>query len=184
MRKLSLFMSVGLMASMLMVGCTPKEIPDATEAVTESVVETEELTETEASGTEAVDATKEPASELAEFSTGELKEYTGEATDEYGNTEALFVDETGNEFIAILSNDTELPSDFEVGKIYDVYHSDIQTMSIPGKYPEVYKIVEVIGTGTEGETDTVAETDEIIANEEIDLNELTEEEIASLEATE
>ena len=143
MRKLLLFMAVVLMVSLPMIGCTPKDAADASESVAESVVEME------LSGTEAVDATKDPASASAELSTGKLKESTGEATDECGNTEALFVDETGNEFIAILSADTEIPSDFEVGKMYDVYHSDIQTRSIPGIYPEVYKIVEVIGTGTE-----------------------------------
>ena len=53
------------------------------------------------------------------------------------------LDENGTDFIAIVSEQTLLPDDFSTDHDYEVYHSDVMTMSIPGQYPEVYEIKKV-----------------------------------------
>ena len=70
---------------------------------------------------------------------GTLMEISDEI-DNYGNRQAYFMGDDDVEFIAIISNTTDLPSVFNVGAHYNVSHSDIITMSIPGQYPEVYKV--------------------------------------------
>ena len=54
-----------------------------------------------------------------------------------------FTDEYGNDFVATISEDTVTPKKMEVDKSYEVIHSDIMTMSLPGIYPEVYEIREI-----------------------------------------
>ena len=49
----------------------------------------------------------------------------------------------GSDFIAIVGEQTLIPEDFSMDQDYEVYHSDVMTMSIPGQYPEVYEIKKV-----------------------------------------
>lgn len=91
--------------------------------------------------TEHVDSTK-PAEQNAIVTIGTLKDLS-EVIDNYGNKQALFTDENGTDFIAIVSEQTLLPDDFSTDHDYEVYHSDVMTMSIPGQYPEVYEIKKV-----------------------------------------
>lgn len=51
-----------------------------------------------------------------------------------------FTDEYGNDFVATISEDTVIPEKMEVDRSYEVIHSNIMTMSLPGIYPEVYEI--------------------------------------------
>ncbi|WP_373266186.1 hypothetical protein [Hungatella hathewayi] len=104
------------------------------ESVSISVVDTEPATE-------HVDNTK-PAEQNALVTVGTLKDLS-EVIDNYGNKQALFTDENGTEFIAIVSEQTLIPEDFSLDKDYEVYHSDDMTMSIPGQYSEVYEIKKV-----------------------------------------
>lgn len=103
--------------------------------------------------TEHVDSTKSTLKEYAQITTGTLTELS-EETDNYGNQQATFAGEDGIDFIAIVNPSTDLPNDFAVGKEYNVYHSDIMTMSIPGQYPEVYEISKPTD---ESAAETVAE---------------------------
>lgn len=92
--------------------------------------------------TEHVDSTK--SFEQATIVTiGTLKDLS-DVIDNYGNKQALFVGEDGTEFIAIISEQTQLPDDLDVDHNYEIYHSDVMTMSIPGQYPEVYEIKKQI----------------------------------------
>jgi len=115
-----------------MVGCGKDNSTETTkvekETTTESKdVETEVTTETESEVQKEV------------ITTGTLISYS-EETDSSGNKEALFKDVHGLEFVAIISEDTEMDN-LEVGKEYEVYHTDMQTNSLPGKFPQVSKIV-------------------------------------------
>lgn len=53
-----------------------------------------------------------------------------------------FTDESGNNFIALITEDTQKPDHMELGKSYTVNHSGIMTRSNPGIYTEVYSITE------------------------------------------
>lgn len=54
-----------------------------------------------------------------------------------------FTDEQGNDFIANVSKETFVPDEMVEGNTYEVTHSEIMTMSLPGIYPEVFQIQEV-----------------------------------------
>ncbi len=57
--------------------------------------------------------------------------------------QALFTDENGIEFVAQISDSTNVPEDGLVkGQTYVVVHSEMMTASLPGIYPEVYAIME------------------------------------------
>ena len=59
-----------------------------------------------------------------------------------GESHYLFTDENGSEFIALITEETQLPESMEEGKSYTINHSGIMTRSLPGIYTEVYSIVE------------------------------------------
>lgn len=61
-------------------------------------------------------------------------------TDRDGIIEAVFTDENEEEFIVIIAKDTKLPDDLEKGKKYEIYHADMQTMSLPPTITQVFKI--------------------------------------------
>lgn len=129
-----------LAVSASLIGCSnntdnlPSIETTISESVSISVVDTEPATE-------HVDNTK-PAEQNALVTVGTLKDLS-EVIDNYGNKQALFTDENGTEFIAIVSEQTLIPEDFSLDKDYEVYHSDVMTMSIPGQYSEVYEIKKV-----------------------------------------
>lgn len=58
-----------------------------------------------------------------------------------GYKQAKFVNEFGQEFLANITVDTEVPEIFEEGKTYEIVHTDVLTASVPGVYPEVSKII-------------------------------------------
>ena len=149
-----------LAVSASLIGCsnnTDKPLPvesTISESVSIAVDDTEPATE-------HVDSTKS-AEQNAIVTIGTLKDLS-EVIDNYGNKQALFTDENGTDFIAIVSEQTLLPDDFSTDHDYEVHHSDVMTMSIPGQYPEVYEIKKVDDI-SDTEIITKSSTEESITN--------------------
>ena len=90
--------------------------------------------------------TKADMEELIENKVSTIGIYKSEDIQEDVNGEYslfTFTDEYGNDFVATISEDTVTPKKMEVDKSYEVIHSDIMTLSLPGIYPEVYEIREI-----------------------------------------
>ncbi|WP_097006922.1 hypothetical protein [Lacrimispora amygdalina] len=98
-----------------------------------------------------VDETNVPHENISIITTGVLTKVSDEI-DNYGNKRAYFTGDDGVDFISVISETTILPADLIIGSTYNVFHSDITTMSIPGQYPEVYKIIAVTQNIDEQET--------------------------------
>lgn len=62
---------------------------------------------------------------------------------ENGTSRAYFSGSDGVEFIAVITDITELPDEFVIGGQYEVHHSELELRSYPGQYPEVYRIITV-----------------------------------------
>lgn len=140
-----------------LIGCSNNsntvstEETNASESVSISIDDTEPATE-------HVDSTTGSVQD-AIVTVGTLKDLS-EVIDNYGNKQALFTGEDGNDFIAIVSEQTLLPDDLSVDHSYEVHHSDVMTMSIPGQYPEVYEIKNV-----DNQSDMEASTEQDMVEE-------------------
>lgn len=193
MRKRFTILPICLAVAML-AGCSNSTTVETTAPEQSFENEAATVEATEQSQEDLENETSETGTETF-ISTGVLINYSSEPVDNFGNTEATFQDADGNEFVAIISEDTVVPETFEAGVTYDVTHSEIQTMNIPPQYPEVSEIalsdevIEAVETeaGIEGEAPSesteVPET-ENVSEEVVEVNELTDEELASLEAAE
>lgn len=133
-KRIIILTAMTAMAAFLAVGCAKAPQTESTAAETT---------------TEAV--TTEPSSESMEAAepsqTGETQEpvvtpgiFKSEETIAENERQATFVDEYGNDFIANISEETEVPGEFKEGETYLISHSDMMTMSLPGIYPQVYSI--------------------------------------------
>lgn len=142
---------MGIMLSALMAGCgaasagSTKESSTAAEstAAAESAAasaDQEAVKDTAGEANEgAAETEPETDAEGAFLSSGT---YEGDS-DFADEDQALFTDENGIEFIAQLSDSTQLPEGGLVkGQTYVVAHSEMMTASLPGIYPEVYSITE------------------------------------------
>lgn len=94
---------------------------------------------TEAEDTRNVAETK-GEKEIMTYGIYQFSETGKDVNGEY--TQATFVDDYGMEFVANIGEETVMPEKLEEGKTYMVIHSEMMTMSVPGIYPEVYKIEE------------------------------------------
>lgn len=117
--------------SAAITGCgADSKAAEVTTAGTMAEVSTEAVQDTAASETPEGEAAKETT--LGIFKSVET---IGE-----NERQALFTDEYGNDFIANISEITEVPEELKEGETYQVTHSNIMTMSLPGIYPQVYSI--------------------------------------------
>ena len=156
MKKLSKLCLMGIMLSALTAGCSAASAGNAAESSTAAAVESTSAEESQAAteaakNAEAVKDTaaenKNTAGETAVETNAEgalLSTGTYEGDSDFADEDqALFIDENGIEFVAQLSDNTELPEGGLVdGRTYVVTHSEMMTASLPGIYPEVYSITE------------------------------------------
>lgn len=157
MKKITRLCLMGIMFSAFMTGCGAASAGSAAEsstavnaAATEGTTAAENQTATEAAmdqeavkdtSGESVDASEVPPIDAAGIllTTGT---YEGDS-DFVDEDQALFTDENGIEFVAQISDSTNVPEDGLVkGQTYVVVHSEMMTASLPGIYPEVYAIME------------------------------------------
>lgn len=129
-----------LAVSVSLIGCSNNSDTSSSAETTISESVSISVDDTEPA-TEHVDSTRS-TEQNSVVTVGTFKELS-EEIDNYGNKQALFTDESGTDFIAIVSEQTLLPDDLLMDYNYEVYHSDVMTMSIPGQYPEVYEIKKV-----------------------------------------
>lgn len=130
-----------MVMSLLLAGCADgagETNPSVSESTVESTADITTAADTE--DTSAADTDLDDKI----ISTGILEDIK-EDLDHTGNRGASFKESDGNDFIAIISEDTILPEDLAVGKSYDVSHSAVSTKSIPPQYPNVYEISEASG---------------------------------------
>lgn len=151
MRKISKLCLMGIMLSALMAGCgaasagSTKESSTAAEstAAAESAAasaDQEAVKDTAGEANEGAAETEPETDAEGAFLTSGTYEGDSDFADE---DQALFTDENGIEFIAQLSDSTQLPEGGLVkGQTYVVAHSEMMTASLPGIYPEVYSITE------------------------------------------
>lgn len=66
-----------------------------------------------------------------------------EEGEENGTSQAYFSGSDGVDFVAVITDITELPDEFVIGGQYEVHHSELELRSYPGQYPEVYRIITV-----------------------------------------
>lgn len=156
MRKTAKLCLMGIMLSALTAGCSAAPAGNAAESSTAAAVESTSAEESPAAtesaeNAEAVKDTagenKNTAEETAVETNAEgalLSTGTYEGDSDFADEDqALFIDENGIEFVAQLSDSTELPEGGLVeGQTYVVTHSEMMTASLPGIYPEVYSITE------------------------------------------
>jgi hypothetical protein len=144
MNKKTLLLGTLLIVSVLTVGCNKNpdsgKSSDPVSTAESTVPESINIEDTEPA-TEYVDATASVYENEAIVSTGVLKNEP-EDSDDYGNQRACFTKAGGSEFIAIISETTEVPEQLVPGVSYDVYHSELELRSFPGQFPEVYKIIK------------------------------------------
>ncbi len=158
MKKITRLCLMGIMFSACITGCGAASAGSAAEsstavnaAATEDTTAAENQTATGAAmDQEAVKDTSGESVDASEvlpeigaagilLTTGT---YEGDS-DFVDEDQALFTDENGIEFVAQISDSTNLPEDGLVkGQTYVVVHSDMMTASLPGIYPEVYAIME------------------------------------------
>jgi hypothetical protein len=158
MKQKKLLLGIVLMVSCAAVGCSGYQ----KSAVEGTVTQGTEVLQT-TSGIE--EETTEDITENIKTtmkSTGVLSEFTNEDVDGFGNKMAYFKGIDNVDFIAILSSETELPEELIIGETYDVFHSNIQTMSIPPQYPQVSKIVVTDQEESEASIDSIEETADIV----------------------
>lgn len=153
--------SLVLAISASLMGCNNNQKLSPTESTTQSETVSISIDDTEPA-TEHVDSTN--ASERESIvTTGILKELSDEI-DNYGNRQALFTGDDGIDFIAIISEQTSCTENLTIGNYYEVYHSDVMTMSIPGQYPEVYEIKNLDTTSNLDNTIDQENVNEIIVD--------------------
>ncbi len=157
MKKITRLCLMGIMFSACMTGCGAASAGSAAEsstavnaAATEDTTAAENQTATGAAmdqeavkdtSGESADASEVPPIDAAGIllTTGT---YEGDS-DFVDEDQALFTDENGIEFVAQISDSTNVPEDGLVkGQTYVVVHSEMMTASLPGIYPEVYAIME------------------------------------------
>ncbi len=157
MKKITRLCLMGIMFSACITGCGAASAGSAAESSTavnaaatedttaaESQIATEAAMDQEAvkdTSGESVDASEVPPIDAAGIllTTGT---YEGDS-DFVDEDQALFTDENGIEFVAQISDSTNVPEDGLVkGQTYVVVHSEMMTASLPGIYPEVYAIME------------------------------------------
>ncbi len=153
MRKIAKLCLIGIMLSALATGCGAASSGSAKESSTTTAAESAADAESTAASAdqEAVKDTAGEANEGAAETEPEtdaegafLTSGTYEGDSDFADEDqALFTDENGIEFIAQLSDSTQLPEGGLVkGQTYVVAHSEMMTASLPGIYPEVYSITE------------------------------------------
>ena len=134
-RKLKLVLPVILFIFMLSA-CSSKKVENPTEPATIPAIETKADSQ-ESSEIKTEGQMENKISTIGIFKSEEIQE------DVNGEYRLLtFTDEYKNDFIATISANTLMPEKMEVDKKYEVLHSEIMTMSLPGIYPEVYEIRE------------------------------------------
>lgn len=134
-------LGIFLAVSFLFLGCSKKDLTTASdEQTTDAIILKGINIEDTQPATEYVDSTIANHENQALITTGILTNLPEEA-DDHGNVQAHFRCINGSEFIAVIDSNTILPEDLIVNETYDIYHSSIQTLSVPGKFPEVYKIL-------------------------------------------
>ncbi len=153
MKKITRLCLMGIMFSACITGCGAASAGSAAESSTAvNAAATEGTTAAESQAAMDQEAVKDTSGESADASevppidaagilltTGT---YEGDS-DFVDEDQALFTDENGIEFVAQISDSTNLPEDGLVkGQTYVVVHSEMMTASLPGIYPEVYAIME------------------------------------------
>jgi len=125
--------AMAAMAAFLAVGCAKAPQAESTTAETTTEAVTEPSSESMAASDDTqADETQEPVVTPGIFKS--------EETIAENERQATFVDEHGNDFIANISEMTEVPEELKEGETYLISHSDMMTMSLPGIYPQVYSI--------------------------------------------
>lgn len=138
-KKIILLAAMTAMAAFLTVGCsTGSKTPETTspETSVETTVETTEAV-TEDTSAAAEDSQPDAAAQEPIVTPGVFK---SEETIAENERQATFVDENGIEFIANISELTEVKGELKEGETYLISHSEVMTMSLPGIYPQVYTI--------------------------------------------
>lgn len=153
MKKITRLCLMGIMFSACITGCGAASAGSAAESSTAvNAAATEGTTAAESQAAMDQEAVKDTSGESADASevppidaagilltTGT---YEGDS-DFVDEDQALFTDENGIEFVAQISDSTNVPEDGLVkGQTYVVVHSEMMTASLPGIYPEVYAIME------------------------------------------
>lgn len=130
-----------MIMSLLLAGCADGAGETKTSAPESTAESTGDIT-TKADGSAASEGETDLDDKM--ISTGVLDDIL-EDLDSAGNRGASFKGSDGNDFIAIISEDTILPEELVVGRSYDVSHSAVSTRSLPPQYPNVYEISEASG---------------------------------------
>lgn len=125
--------------TMCMAGCANVNTVTPTETET-TVAETTMVAETETEMDAASESDVESEMTGDETTVKSYGTYMGTEQDANGeDVYAVFMDVHGNEFIAVLNDELELPDMLE-GEYYEIEHDDMVTMSIPPQYPQVKSI--------------------------------------------
>lgn len=129
-------------------GCKAKSSHSEAAQAETTVAESQKEASTEAASEEAAseETTSGETTEAGSNNASEVKEvvtlgiFKSEDRLDGNGGLARFTDENGNDFMANISDETEVPEKFEVGATYAITHSNIMTKSFPGIYPQVTKI--------------------------------------------
>lgn len=141
MKKKALVLAMAACLMIGMVGCSKGKEAKTEQPATTAQEETKGTEEANADTTEEAntDATEEANEDMAEMVVTEGTFKSGE--DEGEVKKATFTDAEGNDFIALINMETELPDEGLVeGKKYKVHHDNMAAMTDPQQFTNVTKI--------------------------------------------
>lgn len=141
MKKKALVLVMAACLMIGMVGCSKGKEAKTEQPATTAQEETKGTEEANADTTEEAntDATEEANADMAEMVVTEGTFKSGE--DEGEVKKATFTDAEGNDFIALINMETELPDEGLVeGKKYKVHHDNMAAMTDPQQFTNVTKI--------------------------------------------
>lgn len=149
MKKKALVLAMAACLMIGMVGCSKGKEAKTEQPATTAQEETKGTEEANADTTEEAnadmteeantDATEEANEDMAEMVVTEGTFKSGE--DEGEVKKATFTDEEGNDFIALINMETELPDEgLMEGKKYKVHHDNMAAMTDPQQFTNVTKI--------------------------------------------
>lgn len=141
MKKKALVLAMAACLMIGMVGCSKGKEAKTEQPATTAQEETKGTEEANADTTEEAntDATEEANEDMAEMVVTEGTFKSGE--DEGEVKKATFTDAEGNDFIALINMETELPDEgLMEGKKYKVHHDNMAAMTDPQQFTNVTKI--------------------------------------------